>query len=197
MAAKPAPPRVHGRAPSAPSSVHVRSPKNSNDEALSFYGATSHPHVGSSGGEASPHAFNQVDNPSIDLDPNSTHLREQLIHSFLKYQTLWVEVVDRETFLFNQASGRSSRWLCSFLENTVLACAARLSTSKAVRALGTKYYESAKQEVLAAISEPTPANLQGFLLLSEYEVTQGNDRVGWMFCGMLNFSSTLSSTRVY
>ncbi|EXJ87221.1 hypothetical protein A1O3_04180 [Capronia epimyces CBS 606.96] len=26
--------------------------------------------------------------------------------------------------------------------------------------------------------------MQGFLLLSEYEVTQGNDRPGWMYCGI-------------
>lgn len=36
---------------------------------------------------------------------------------------------------------------------------------------------------MSAMTEPTPAALQGFLLLSEYEVTQGNDRPGWMFCG--------------
>lgn len=97
---------------------------------------------------------------------------------------LWVEVVNKETFLAHHSDGRNSQWFSSFLENTVLACATRLSTSKAVRDLGPEYYKRAQQEVLRAMSEPTPANLEAFLLLSEYEVTQGNDRPGWMFCGM-------------
>ncbi|KAJ4181917.1 hypothetical protein NW767_014004 [Fusarium falciforme] len=66
----------------------------------------------------------------------------------------------------------------------MLACATRLSTSKSVRTMGPKYYELAKAETAKAMSDPTPANMQGFLLLSEYEVTKGNDRPGWMFCGV-------------
>lgn len=97
---------------------------------------------------------------------------------------LWVEVVNKDTFLAHHTDGQSSRWSSSFLENTVLACATRLSTSKAVRDLGPEYHRRAQQEILRAMSEPTPAILQAFLLLSEYEVTQGNDRPGWMFCGM-------------
>jgi hypothetical protein len=69
-----------------------------------------------------------------------------------------------------------------------LASATRLSTSKAVRALGSKYFKWAKDEAMSAMSEPTPAGLQGFLLLSEYEVTQGNDRPGWMYCGKSSVS---------
>lgn len=91
--------------------------------------------------------------------------------------------MNKKSFLALQANGTFSRWYSKFLENAILACAARLSTSKAVRALGPKYCEWAKDEALAAMSEPTPANLQGFLLLSEYEVSLGNDRPGWMFCG--------------
>lgn len=68
----------------------------------------------------------------------------------------------------------------------MLACATRLSTSKSIRSMGSKYCELAKKEISIAMSNPTPANLQGFLLLSEYEVTQGKDRPGWMFCGKLN-----------
>ncbi|KAL2674286.1 hypothetical protein Neosp_012737 [[Neocosmospora] mangrovei] len=125
-----------------------------------------------------------TDAVAIDLDPDSPHLRDNLLQSFFKYQTLWVEVVDRATFTTHQAAGASSRWYSGFLENAMLAAGTRLSTSKSVRALGPKYMERAKQEALQAMSEPTPAGLQGFLLLSEYEVTQGNDRAGWMFCGM-------------
>ncbi|KAJ3545707.1 hypothetical protein NM208_g2392 [Fusarium decemcellulare] len=151
----------------------------------SFYGATSHPHVVSPSDESESLVIGGDDGDAvnIDLDPTSTHLRDHLFQSFFKYQTLWVDVVDKKTFLAHQANGHDSRWYSRFLENAMLACGTRLSTSKSVRALGAMFCAKAKDQVLVALSEPTPANLQGFMLLSEYEVTQGNNRPGWMFCG--------------
>ncbi|KAF7549535.1 hypothetical protein G7Z17_g6329 [Cylindrodendrum hubeiense] len=169
--------------PPVSTSLNGNSPQKPRGESPSFYGATSHPHVASPSEESRVTFFDEVDVVGIDLDPTSQHLRDRLLQSFFKYQTLWVDIVNKESFLAHQADGNNSRWHSKFLENTMLACGTRLSTSKSVRALGFKYYEWAKDEALGAMSEPTPANLQGFLLLSEYEVTQGNDRPGWMFCG--------------
>ncbi|CAK7234704.1 hypothetical protein SBRCBS47491_009039 [Sporothrix bragantina] len=165
------------------------------DDPPSFYGATSHPHVVSQDSrDASQQPnhmtiFDELDAVGIDLDINSPHLRATLLQLFFKYQILWVSVVDKEAFLSHQALQNSSphqplRWYSKFLESTMLACGARLSTSKAVRALGSKYCDWAKTELVQAMSEPTPANLQGFLLMSEYEVTRGNNRLGWMLCGL-------------
>lgn len=161
------------------------SPENGSTrgESPSFFGATSHPHVVSPSDEPSLTPAVEVDAVRIDLDPTSPGLRDHLFEVFFKYQKLWVDVVNKECFLTRKGNGSDSRWHSKFLENAMLACGARLSTSKAVRALGSKYCEWAKDGVLNAMSEPTPANLQGFLLLSEYEVTHGNDRPGWMFCG--------------
>lgn len=124
-----------------------------------------------------------ADTVGIELDANSPRLRDHVLRSFFKSQTLWVDIVNKDSFLSHQATGKDSRWYSKFLENAMLACGTRLSTSASVRALGAKYFEWAKGEALRALTEPTPANLQGFLLLSEYEVTKGNDRSGWMFCG--------------
>ncbi|KAH7385693.1 hypothetical protein BKA66DRAFT_528241 [Pyrenochaeta sp. MPI-SDFR-AT-0127] len=150
----------------------------------SFYGATSHPHVASPTEEARLTSSDDMDVVSIDLDADSPRLRDRILRSFFKYQTLWVDIVDRESFFLHQTYGVESRWFSRFLENSMLACGARLSTSRSVRTLASTYCERAKDATLRAMSEPTPANLQGFLLLSEYEVTQGNDRPGWMFCGV-------------
>lgn len=166
-----------------PTSVNQRSSEDTRGSSPSFYGATSHPHVVSSREECRLTSSNEVDAVDIDLDPASSHLRDHLLQSFFKYQTLWVDIVDKESFLTHQAEGSQSRWYSKFLENAMLACGTRLSTSRSVRALGSRYCEWAKNGALMAVSEPTPANLQGFLLLSEYEVTQGSDRPGWMFCG--------------
>ncbi|KAJ4322153.1 hypothetical protein N0V84_004988 [Fusarium piperis] len=161
------------------------SPGNSSGQgkSQSFYGATSHPHVTSPSDDSRPSCPDDLDLVNIDLDPNSPQLRDHLFQSFFRYQTLWVDIVDKENFQTHQAQSVSSRWYSTFLENAMLACATRLSTSKSVRAMGPKYCELAKAETSMAMSEPTPASLQGFLLLSEYEVTKGNNRPGWMFCG--------------
>lgn len=160
------------------------SPDSHSDRSPSFYGATSHPHVISPGDENHWPDVGEDDEVGISLDPTSPHLRDKLLQTFFKYQTLWVDVVKRETFVAGQAAGRPSLWYSKLLEYSMLACASRLSTSRSVRALGPRLFGLAIEEVLPAMSEPTPANLQGFLLMSEYEVTQGNDRRGWMFCGM-------------
>jgi hypothetical protein len=65
----------------------------------------------------------------------------------------------------------------------MLASATRLSTSSAVRSLGQKYASQSNAGILEAIEKPSAASLQGLLLLSEYEVTNCRDRVGWMLCG--------------
>ncbi|KAL1888138.1 hypothetical protein Sste5346_009748 [Sporothrix stenoceras] len=189
------PPEPSSSSASAPISFPIPPPAPS-DDPPSFYGATSHLHVVSydrRDGRESSHmtVFDELDAVGIDLDINSPHLRDTLLQLFFKYQVLWVTVVDKEAFFSHQAlqanSGYGnppSRWYSKFLESTMLACGARLSTSKAVRALGIKYCDWAKTEMVRAMSEPTPANLQGFLLLSEFEVTLGNNRLGWMLCGM-------------
>lgn len=158
-------------------------PHNSRGRSPSFYGATSHAHVTSPGSQCNVSQSESPDFVGIDLDPSSPHLRQQLLESFFRYQTLWVDVLNKETFLFHQKNGQDSQWYSEFLENAMLACGTRLSTSQTIRALGSIYCEKACVQALKAMSEPTAANLQGFLLLSEYEVTKGNDRPGWMYCG--------------
>lgn len=80
--------------------------------------------------------------------------------------------------------GKRSRYYSVFLESALLACSARLSTSKAVRALGAEYSRNAKAQLLSPeLESPNMATLQGLLLLSDYEMSQGRDRLGWMFCG--------------
>jgi len=74
-------------------------------------------------------------------------------------------------------------WYSKFLETVMLACAARLSTSSAVRSLGERYSLQAKADVLQALEIPSAASMQAFMLLSEYEVSYGRDRIGWMLCG--------------
>lgn len=159
--------------------------EKSPEDLSGFFGSTSHPHVGTPLDRPRDFLENQSNTLDIGLDANSQHLKTHLIHSFFNYQTLWVDVVNKENFLAHQKQGIPSPWYCGLLENAILACATRLATSIAVRALGQEYLQLAKSEILNALQEPTPASLQALLLLSEYEVSYGNDRIGWMFCGEL------------
>lgn len=79
-------------------------------------------------------------------------------------------------------------WYSNFLEAVMLASACRLSNSSAVRSLGEQYSIQAKADILQALENPSAASLQGFLMLSEYELSQGREHMGWQFCGKRQYS---------
>lgn len=164
-------------------------PDKSHHSSPSFYGATSHPHVSSPGDEPRLPAVEKNEEVGIELEPHSPRVRDNILRRFFKYQTVWIEVVNQAVFQEGQKLGQNSRWYSTFLENAMLAYGTRVSTSRSIRALGSKFFELATKEVWTALSDPTPANLQAFLLLSEYEITRGNDRSGWMLCGTFLLSS--------
>ena len=78
-----------------------------------------------------------------------------------------------------------SEYYSSFLENALLSCATRMSTSEGVRALGARYAARAKAEIAQELEYSNIATLQGFLLLSDFEATRGRDRLGYMYCGKI------------
>ncbi|KAK5713354.1 hypothetical protein LTR17_017599 [Elasticomyces elasticus] len=119
----------------------------------------------------------------IAVGTNTSHLKRKLLQSFFRYQPLWVTAVDEELFWEYREGRVSSMWYSNFLKAAMLACAARLSGSSAVRSLGQQYSTQAKAEITRALENPSAASLQGFLMLSEYEVSQGRDSMGWQLCG--------------
>ncbi|OBT77600.1 hypothetical protein VF21_04574 [Pseudogymnoascus sp. 05NY08] len=120
----------------------------------------------------------------IAIDTNTVQVKCRLLQSFFRYQPLWVNAVDQNLFWEHREGRESSMWYSNFLEAVMLAAACRLSNSSAVRALGEQYSIQAKGDLLQALENPSAASLQGFLMLSEYEVSQGRERMGWQFCGM-------------
>ncbi|CAG9986525.1 unnamed protein product [Clonostachys byssicola] len=185
----PGPVEIH-QVPSSPVQQKQDSPRCRRSSISRFYGASSQPHVSFPNDESLLVLANEAKNDPgyIDLDPNSCHLRDSLLQEFFKYQILLVELVDEDLFSRHRnEDGNESRWYSEFLENIILACSSRLSTSESVRRLGLNYYELAKEGVSKALYEPSPANLQGFLLLSEYESTIGQSSLGWMYCGKFQY----------
>ncbi|KIW98469.1 uncharacterized protein Z519_00130 [Cladophialophora bantiana CBS 173.52] len=122
--------------------------------------------------------------PGTQIDMDCDRLKTLLFNNYCNFQTLSVTIINREIFLSRQALGIRSQHYSKFLENSLLACSARLSTSAAVRALGSSFAMRAKSEIVSELEDPNMATLQGMLLLSDYEMTEGRDRVGWMYCGI-------------
>ncbi|OAL33981.1 hypothetical protein AYO20_06816 [Fonsecaea nubica] len=122
--------------------------------------------------------------PGTQIDMDSDRLKTLLFNNYCNFQTLSVTIIHPELFLSHRARGLRSQHYSRFLENSMMACSARLSTSVAVRALGSSYAMRAKSEIVSELEDPNVATLQGMLLLSDYEMTEGRDRVGWMYCGI-------------
>jgi hypothetical protein len=177
-----APPGEHYHALSTPT-IEAESTERHGHEA-SFFGPTSEPHVSSPSDAPRPKP-DRLKMPCVELRTDSPQLKALLFRSYWSYQTLCVCVVDEETFCAHSARGSRSQYYSEFLESALLACSTRLSTSKAVRALGPEYVGRAKTVLNLEIENANIATLQGLLLLSDYEMSQGRDRVGWMYCGEL------------
>jgi hypothetical protein len=50
--------------------------------------------------------------------------------------------------------------------------------------LSSAYAKRAKADLETELEDPNLATVQGMLLLSDYEMSEGHDRVGWIYCGM-------------
>lgn len=121
------------------------------------------------------------DDEGLNID--STPLRALLFHTYWKIQPHSIIIVDEGFFLQGREAGRRSEYYSTFLEDAILACATRLSTSEGVRALGARYVDRAKAAIPHELERPNTATLQGFLLLSDFEATRGRDRLGYLYSG--------------
>ncbi|OAP56705.1 hypothetical protein AYL99_08817 [Fonsecaea erecta] len=155
------------------------------EESGIFFGPTCQLHVSSpSDVVRSVSSIDPPPPPGTQIDMDSDRLKTLLFNNYCNFQTLSVTIIHRELFLSHRARGIRSQHYSRFLENSLLACSARLSTSVAVRALGSSFAMRAKSEIVSEMEDPNVATLQGMLLLSDYEMTEGRDRVGWMYCGI-------------
>ena len=147
-----------------------------------FYGPTSQPYLQSVHEDSPPSDTDELET-DLSLDVDSTQIRQRLFQNYWDMHDLAAKVVDKERFICDRAVGKRSHYYSTFLENALLACATRTSTSSSIRKLGQRYLELAKSEIVQELEHLDTASVQGFLLLSDFEATQGRDRLGWMHCG--------------
>lgn len=153
---------------------------------VGYFGPTSASHILSPSEEVPNSIDHNTSTSHVPLDMDSEQLEFLLLRSFFKDQELWVSVVHEETFLAHKRIGNRSQWYSNFLNAALFACGARLSTTGTVRDLGSEYARRARAEINFELENPSAASIQGFLLLSGYEATEGRDRVGWMLCGEID-----------
>jgi hypothetical protein len=114
---------------------------------------------------------------------DSAQLRKALFRIFFKIHPNAQVIVQEDLFRRDRAKGGRHQYYSSFLENAILAAAARNSTSSVVRKLGKLYAERAEFHISSELKHPNIASLQAFLVLSDFEATRGRARLGWMYSG--------------
>lgn len=123
--------------------------------------------------------------PSLD----SEQFQRELLNIFWDFQPLSITVVHRDMFLEHLFPGTTNEYYSDFLLNCILACAVRLSTRVAIRSLSAMYIKRAKVELVNAMEQATIATVQGFCLLSDFEMSSGRDQTGWLYAGISSPSS--------
>ncbi|KAF7554733.1 hypothetical protein G7Z17_g2712 [Cylindrodendrum hubeiense] len=99
-----------------------------------YYGPTTQLHIQSySDRSTSISTTNDILSTSdFIVDMDGPQLREILMNSCWSYYSRSVRVVDPQLFMAHRAVGKRSQYYSRFLEEALLACATRISTSQAV-----------------------------------------------------------------
>lgn len=119
----------------------------------------------------------------LRIDADAPSARKTILESYWRSNELWSSIVDRDFFTASKAAGHSPQYYSQGLEDAMLACGSRNSTSSAIRRVGREYLRRAKRSLYTEIERPTIASLQGCLLVSNYEAGMGQNRIGWIFMG--------------
>ncbi|RFU26448.1 hypothetical protein B7463_g9888, partial [Scytalidium lignicola] len=115
---------------------------------------------------------------------DSEQFQRELLNIYFDFQPLSIIVINKEAFMEHYSIGLPSEYYSEFLLNCILACAVRLSTRVAIRSLSELYIKRAKTHLVDALEHAIIATLQGFCLLSEFEMSSGNDQAGWLYAGI-------------
>lgn len=117
------------------------------------------------------------------LNLDSSQVQKVLLQIAWRDLSLQTKLVHEQYFLSHRDLGMRSEYYSPFLENTLLACASRMSTLTAIRNLGTSYIDRAVKYIPMELENPALSTVQGLLLLADFEATRDRDRLGWTYMG--------------
>lgn len=129
----------------------------------------------------------ELDSPGpMEIDIDSEGIRRSILIGFWKFNESWTSIVDSDMFQRYKALGIPSEYYSRFLEDAMLACGSRHSSSAIIRSTGKLFAHRAKAALIRQLQTPTIASIQGVLLLSAFEGTSGHPSFGWTLCGRPN-----------
>ncbi|RLV84617.1 hypothetical protein JA9_000537 [Meyerozyma sp. JA9] len=92
--------------------------------------------------------------------------------------------VFREAFLIDFFNPKPASLYCSrVLVLSICSLGARMSDNDAIFKKSRKYYQEARDILLAQLEQPSITSLQSFLLLAFYDICNGSNASGWMLSG--------------
>ncbi|OQE01234.1 hypothetical protein PENVUL_c043G06397 [Penicillium vulpinum] len=124
------------------------------------------------------------DDANVSLETDSLHVRRAILDIFWTSNELWSNIVDKEQFLASKVGGQASEYYSPSLEDAMLACGSRNSTSSVIRKAGRIYVNRAKEGLLTQVETLSIAAIQKLLLVSNFEAGDGYHRIGWTYCGI-------------
>lgn len=117
------------------------------------------------------------------LNLDSSQVQKVLLEIAWRYLSLQTRFVHERYFLSHRGLGVRSQYYSAFLENTLFACASRMSSSAAIRNLGTSYIDRAVKDIPMELENPRLSTVQGLLFLADFEASRDRDRLGWRYMG--------------
>ncbi|KAJ9641713.1 hypothetical protein H2204_002775 [Knufia peltigerae] len=155
---------------------------------VSYYGPTSQNYHSSPCADRNiqgqPCTIDPLESVDMDIDLDSPHIKRVIMDCFWKSNEVFGRAVDRDLFMASQKTGDASEYYSKALEDVILACGARNSTSAVIRSLGHRYVKRAKAGLLMQLESPTVGSILGFMLLSNFDSSMGSHRVGWTYGGI-------------
>jgi hypothetical protein len=166
---------------------------------LGFFGPTSHWHLqlhSATPGRAEE-GTDSVNNPEMAIEIDSPHVKRAIMDAFWTSNELWSNIVEKDLFVASEAGEQFSEYYSPALQDAMLACGSRNSTSSAIRRVGRIYADRAKEGLLSRVEDPKIASIQGLLLVSNFEAGNGRYRIGWTYCGKFSIWSHAFPLRRY
>jgi hypothetical protein len=162
-----------------------------------FFGPTSQWHLQfhSATPEPAEEGIDSANSPEMAIEIDSPHVKRAIMESFWTSNELWSNIVEKDLFMASEADGQFSEYYSPALQDAMLACGSRNSTSNAIRRVGRIYVDRAKEGLLSRVEAPNIASLQGLLLVSNFESGNGRHRIGWTYCGKFSISNHPFSVR--
>jgi hypothetical protein len=123
--------------------------------------------------------------------PLSTELQEHLLHLYWTWQNTGIYIIHKKSFLYAFKSRTYGKYCTPLLLSALFAISSRFSDRVELRTdpedpstAGTAFFEQAKVLFSYEVQAATVATVQAAALMSMRALSDGQEALGWLYCGM-------------